>query len=326
MGSSWRLGRLQGITVQIHWTFLLLPLWVFGSSVLRGGSVQSASVSVILLLSVFGCVVLHELGHALMARRFGIATRDITLLPIGGVARLARMPRDSFQEFAIAVAGPAVNVVIAMLLSLAFVAAWSAGIGAEVLGFIIQLAWINIALVLFNLIPAFPMDGGRILRSLLALVTSYRKATHIAVGVGQVAAAALGVLGLVGGNIMLVFLAGFVFIAAAAEARNIDLPSQEIPPREVLLNNDEAGDHYRSDAVPPPGSSLPHVSATWDVHSAQRWMDRKPSHDFIVVKDGVAIGRLSKTDLLYAIGAGDGRCPIERLLGRHRFTRASQAV
>ena len=116
MNGSWYLGRLTGIDIRIHWTFLLLPVWIYFSSLAAGSGVGAATAAVAFVLAIFGCVLLHELGHSLMARQFGIPTRDITLLPIGGVARLQRMPRNPWQELAIAIAGPAVNVVIATLI------------------------------------------------------------------------------------------------------------------------------------------------------------------------------------------------------------------
>ncbi|MCA9154797.1 MAG: site-2 protease family protein [Planctomycetales bacterium] len=182
MRGSWRLGTLSGIGVYVHWSFLILPLLVGGTTILSAGP-WAAAEAVIFVLAVFGCVVLHEMGHALTARQFGIGTRDITLLPIGGVARLDRMPRKPWQEFAVAVAGPAVNVVIAAVLFLGLI-----GYGVERMlnpaDFLVRLMWTNIALVAFNMLPAFPMDGGRVLRSLLAMVVSYERATNIAAIVG----------------------------------------------------------------------------------------------------------------------------------------------
>ncbi|TWU56373.1 site-2 protease family protein [Rubripirellula reticaptiva] len=116
MNNSWHLGRFAGIDVRIHWTFLLVPIWIYFSSMAAGSGAVAATVAVLFVLAIFGCVVLHEYGHSLTARRFGIGTRDITLLPIGGVASLQRMPRNPWQELAISVAGPAVNVVIATVL------------------------------------------------------------------------------------------------------------------------------------------------------------------------------------------------------------------
>lgn len=174
------------------------------------------------IILLFVCVVLHEFGHAFAARAFGINTPDITLLPIGGVARLERMPDKPWQELVVAAAGPAVNVVIAI--ALYFIAGnlfRSADFGSVVEGrgdILTKLLAINIALVLFNLLPAFPMDGGRILRALLAMGMNHARATRIAAGVGQVAAVLIGLPGLLGGNPFLILIAVFVFAGARAEA------------------------------------------------------------------------------------------------------------
>ncbi|HRX82778.1 MAG TPA: site-2 protease family protein [Pirellulaceae bacterium] len=214
---KWKLGKLAGIGVYLHWSFWLLPAWIMLSA---GGGLAGAVGSVLFVFAIFGCVVLHELGHALMARHYGIGTRDITLYPIGGVASLMRMPRRPSQELAIALAGPAVNVVIAGVL---FGVLLVAGIGTQGVAFnvaggsfLINLLVVNIFLVLFNMLPAFPMDGGRVLRAFLAMRKPYLRATEIAVRVGQVVAVFLGVMGLFNGGTLL-FIAAFVFLAAQAE-------------------------------------------------------------------------------------------------------------
>jgi len=221
MGHAWKIGRVADIDIFIHWSFLLLPALVVLQSLFGGGSVTSLFGSIVFLLAVFGCVVLHELGHALMARRFGVGTHGITLLPIGGVARLERIPKAPLQELAIAVAGPAVNVVIAaslvagLLLGGGSVAAtMGAAWGTSFIG---GLIWVNVTLVLFNALPAFPMDGGRVLRAVLALFVPHIQATRVAAGVGQVFAVGLAIIGLLT-NWMLIFVALFVFFAARQEA------------------------------------------------------------------------------------------------------------
>jgi Zn-dependent protease len=214
---KWKLGELAGIGVYVHWSFWLLPVWI---ALTAGGGPPAVLSSLILLFAVFGCVVLHELGHALAARQFGISTRDITLYPIGGVASLESIPRNPVKELVIAVAGPAVNVTIAGaiflgtgLLSAAYPMPLLSPAGGSLLW---NLMWINVALVVFNLLPAFPMDGGRVLRAFLALQLPYERATAIAARVGQGIAILLGLLGLVS-NGTLVLVAAFVFLAAQAE-------------------------------------------------------------------------------------------------------------
>jgi Zn-dependent protease len=218
---SYSLGRVAGIEVRIHATFFLL-LAFYGFLHFEQGGWDAARSGMAFILLLFLCVLLHEFGHALAARAFGIHTPDITLLPIGGVARLARMPRDPFQELIIAIAGPAVNVLIALILFLAIgrfvdwqdMLSVAEGSPSE---FLLRLLAVNVWLVIFNCLPAFPMDGGRILRALLAMVMPHDRATAYAGRVGQIMAALFGVWGLVSGNFILLLIAVFVFMGAQQE-------------------------------------------------------------------------------------------------------------
>ncbi|TWU20282.1 putative zinc metalloprotease Rip3 [Novipirellula galeiformis] len=252
MMRAWHLGRLAGIDVRIHWTFLLVPLWVYFSSLAAGSGIASAALSVLFVLTIFACVLCHEYGHALMARYFGIPTRDITLLPIGGVASLQRMPRRPGQELAIALAGPAVNVGIAAVIFAGIVFLNPAS-GAVAL-FATQLAIVNVALVVFNMLPAFPMDGGRVLRSLLAMWMPYASATRIAATIGQITAMGFGLLGLITGNWILVLVAGFIFLAARGEAM---MASKAAPSHELPFEQDSSSEvkarlmNHRGSYVPP---------------------------------------------------------------------------
>jgi Zn-dependent protease len=215
MSMSWKLGRIAGIDVFLHPTFLLLLAFV--------GITQGGLGSILLVSSVFGCVLLHELGHALMARRFGIATEDITLYPIGGVARLQRMPRAPGAELLIALAGPAVNLVIVVALVAArglelFGSPWSPG----ALGlFVDELILVNLGLALFNLIPAFPMDGGRVLRALLSGWIGRERATMIAAAIGRGLALVFGVYCLIHGSFLQAALAAFIYLAAGQELARV---------------------------------------------------------------------------------------------------------
>jgi Zn-dependent protease len=228
LGWSIRLGSLLGVPVFVHWTFLLLVGWLMAGPFMAGAPnpVAAGLRAGGFVLAVFGCVLLHEMGHALAARRYGIRTRDIVLLPIGGVARLESMPRKPVQELVVAVAGPAVNVVIAALIIPAVLATQGAGAFAPPAGgrvdqasFLASLGAVNVMLVAFNAIPAFPMDGGRVLRAVLAMFVERATATRIAASVGQVVAVLLAVFGLFTGQYMLLLIALFVFMAAGAEAR-----------------------------------------------------------------------------------------------------------
>lgn len=190
MFQSWRVGRWFGIDVFVHPTFWLLPLFVVLGGTSGGSDAIAAELTV--LFAAFGCVALHEYGHALTARLFGVGTRDITLYPIGGVASLDRIPDRPLAELVIALAGPAVNVVIAggLLLGLQLAP------GLLPQEFVARLLWVNVGLVVFNLIPAFPMDGGRVLRALLAASLGRLRATELAVGIGAIFAILIGVGGL----------------------------------------------------------------------------------------------------------------------------------
>ncbi|CAN5634080.1 site-2 protease family protein [soil metagenome] len=226
MSWSLKLGRIAGIPIYVHWTFFILLGFIgFVYFARSGGDLGQVALGLGLILAIFGCVVLHELGHALMARRFGVPTADITLLPIGGVARLQRIPEAPGQELLIAVAGPAVNVLIAGVLLLLgartpvlFPLVTDVGSAVDFLNFLL---FINIFLVLFNLLPAFPMDGGRILRALLAMRLPYTRATRIAASVGQFMAIVFGFFGLLF-NPLLLLIALFVWIGAEAEARQVE--------------------------------------------------------------------------------------------------------
>ena len=226
MGWSISVGRIFGTEVRIHLTFFLLVAWFAASAGARGG--QSAAVdAVVFILAVFACVLAHEFGHVLTARRFGIGTRDITLLPIGGVASIERMPEKPRQELLIALAGPAVNVVIAVVLFTVFGARldaekMAATVEDQQIDLVTRLALGNVMLVLFNMIPAFPMDGGRVLRALLSYRLDRSRATRIAATIGQAVAFGLGFLGLFG-NPMLLFIALFVFLAASHESYTVEL-------------------------------------------------------------------------------------------------------
>lgn len=222
-----KVGTVKGVGVYIHWTFWLLILIYLFSATANAGFIAGL-VAVAFVLSIFACVVLHEFGHAAAAAAFGIPTADITLLPIGGVARLTRLPEKPYQELLIALAGPAVNVVIAgLLLPLVMFGVLLGGSAPAVGGsdFLAQLLAANIVLVVFNLLPAFPMDGGRVLRSLLAMRTTHLRATEIAAKVGRWMALAFLLFGLIYSQFGLVLVAGFIFLAGTAELVSVRMRS-----------------------------------------------------------------------------------------------------
>ncbi|UCD78858.1 MAG: site-2 protease family protein [Desulfobacterales bacterium] len=289
---SIRIGRFAGIDVYMHVTFLLLISWVALLHWQQGQSITAAMAGVIFILAVFLCVVLHEFGHALTARRYGIQTRDITLLPIGGVARLERMPTNPLQELWVALAGPAVNVVIAAILfiwlklSASFEPVQTLTFTTG--PFLERIMAVNLFLVAFNLIPAFPMDGGRVLRALLATRKNYGRATQIAASIGQAIAVFFGVVGLFY-NPLLLFIAFFVWIGAAQEASLAQIQSAigGIPVQQAMLTD------FR----------ILHKDDSLD--RAIELTLAGSQKDFPVVDDGRVEGILTQTDLLKALSSQD---------------------
>lgn len=226
MKGSLKLGKLSGIQIEVHWTFTLLLIWVAFLEFQRGGTVATILMNMTFILVLFFCVVLHELGHALTAKRFQVNTKRITLLPIGGVASLERIPEKPQQELLVALAGPAVNVVIAMFLLLFIPMNEYLSMDAEnlesvlsavsVQNFLFFLFLANAMLVVFNMIPAFPMDGGRVFRALLSFKFGRVKATEVAAGLGQALAVLFFVFGLFL-NPFLILIALFIFFGAFGE-------------------------------------------------------------------------------------------------------------
>jgi Zn-dependent protease len=290
MSWSWRIGRIAGIDLYIHFTFLLLLVWVAVAYYLANRDPMEAVGGLVFILALFGIVILHELGHALAARRYGIRTRDITLLPIGGVARLERMPEDPKQELVVALAGPAVNVVMAAGLYVGLMLGRGLapfGDSLQVGGsFLSQLFWVNVMLAAFNLLPAFPMDGGRVLRALLAMRLEYVRATQIAARVGQGMAMLFGLWGLLAPNPFLLFIALFVWIGAAQEASLVQMRSalDGIPVMRAMITDFRA---LRPDD--PLARALEYVQAGFP-------------QDFPVVDDaGRLVGVLMRKDLAAAL-------------------------
>jgi Zn-dependent protease len=217
---SYTIGRIAGTEVKVHVTFLLLLAWFAVAQYQEGGAAAALDFT-LFFLAFFGCIVLHEFGHITMARRFGVRTPDVLLLPIGGVARLERIPEVPKQEFLIALAGPLVTVGIIILLVVVSAAggvplALSENMSADI-PFTLRLLAVNIAVLLFNLVPAFPLDGGRLLRSLLASRYGLVRATRIAGSIGQLFAVAMGAYAITQGLMMWLLVAVFIFLAAGSE-------------------------------------------------------------------------------------------------------------
>ncbi|WP_120635237.1 site-2 protease family protein [Ruegeria sp. EL01] len=288
---SFSLGRLLGSELRVHVTFFLLLAWI-GFAAYSSGGWPAAIENLVFVLALFACVVAHEFGHALMARRYGIKTPDITLLPIGGLARLERIPEKPMQEVWVALAGPAVNVAIWVILVIL-----GAGMPYEAItqiesanvGLLDRLAYVNLLLAAFNMIPAFPMDGGRVFRALLCLRMDRVKATRLAALGGQVVAVGFGFLGLSSGNPILILIAVFVFVAANAESQDVALRSVA---RRVLARDAMITEFH---ALSPADTLSTAAQAV--IHTTQ--------HEFPVLDaDGALLGFVTR-DRLFAALAGD---------------------
>ncbi len=298
--------------VLVHWTFLLLPAYIAFSGFQNGAGLRQILVEVGLVLIVFLCVVLHEFGHALTAKRFGVGTRDITLLPIGGIASLERMPEDPKQEFWITIAGPMVNLVIAglafLLIALSGMTLVLGDAFSDITSWSSVLAFIfasNLGLFVFNLVPAFPMDGGRILRSLLSMFLPRVKATRIATIVGRVLAVGFVVYGLWQGAPFLAVIGVFIFMAAGAEQRQVSSQSR----LKALL--------VRDVMIPAP-LELPAGTSLQDAWNALTLDD----HPVLVVKSHSGyLGVVMREDLRSKLASGDREGDVQTLVRGARTVR-----
>jgi Zn-dependent protease/CBS domain-containing protein len=298
-----KLGRLAGIDVYVHVTFTLLLVWIGIAQWIRTRDLQAVAIDLVFILSLFGCIVLHELGHALMARRYGIKTHDITLWPIGGVARLERMPDQPIQEFWVALAGPAVNVVIAAALLLGL--SLSGGVGglseANLVqgGFLPRLALVNILVVAFNLLPAFPMDGGRILRAFFASRMPYDRATARAAAIGQGMALLFGFLGIMLTLPILFLVAFFVWIGAAQEA---SAAQERVGLEGIRVRDAMITDFQTLEADDPLSRPIELILAG-------------SQHEFPVLENHGVIGVLTRKDLLVALSQHGRDRKVRQVLG-----------
>jgi len=296
MKNALALPKVAGIPIYIHWTFAILIGWIVLTNLWAGLDWLHVSWMVLFVLGLFVCVTLHELGHALAARYYGIHTRDITLYPIGGVARLDRMPQKPAHELVVALAGPAVNVVITLVLwPLIANFDMSEEDGARVFlidenNFLPMLGIVNVWLAAFNLIPAFPMDGGRVLRALLSLRMDRVRATEIAAFVGQ----AIAVLFVFSGfytNPFLIFIGLFVILGARAEAEAVRSQSflEGFTARDALMTN------------------VPVIDKHQTIREAVQILLDGQARTFLVTENGMPYGILSRDHIIRGISsAGEG--------------------
>jgi Zn-dependent protease/CBS domain-containing protein len=320
MGGAFKIGRFSGIDVRVHWTFFLLLAFFAFIGYQESGGLVGALTATITIVALFFCVLLHEFGHSLVAQRLGIKIHSITLLPIGGVSNLESLPEKPADEVKITIAGPLVNVVLApiffgvgLLLGAAprVPADLFTGIGS-VGQFLFYLGYINVVLALFNLLPAFPMDGGRILRALLATRLGAVRATEISSAVGQLFAVAFFLIGLISGNFFLALIAAFIFFGASGE-------SQMVRQRELtrgLLVSDVMGTKPRTETVTPYhtfGQVLDSV-----IHGYQE--------DFPVVdENGRLVGMITRDEIMTAAHSPERYSSVRDLMKVNVPTISSEA-
>ena len=294
---SIKIGRLWGIDVFLHVTFLLFLAWAAYSTGV-GNGLRAAFSVLVLLISLFTCVLLHEYGHALTARRFGIGTHDITLLPIGGVARLERMPSNPWQELLVAIAGPAVNLAIALVVGLVLFLKGEAiprnPANLAEGGLLWHLLIMNLAMIFFNMLPAFPMDGGRVLRAALAMKLPYAKATRVAATIGQGMAILFAIYALASHQYLMLLIAALVWVGASneAEAAEEDSLLTGLRVRDAMLT-----DYRRLTPDDTVQMTVQLILQGWQA-------------DFPVVNNGELVGMVTRQDVVTALGAGDSLQPV----------------
>ncbi|MEX2512646.1 MAG: site-2 protease family protein [Cyclobacteriaceae bacterium] len=300
MKFSLYLGKYSGIKVYIHWTFSLLLLWIIISNMQSGAAIADTGWTILFILSIFFCVILHEFGHALTAQKYGIQTKDIILLPIGGLARLEKLPEDPKQELKVALAGPLVNVILFLLLGIVVYFTGfdqnqieEAHLDGESIW--VFLASANLILALFNLLPAFPMDGGRVLRALLSIKMSRVKATEIAGGIGQMMAIFFVFFGLFN-NPILVLIGIFIFLGAQAEVNHTK--------QNFFLKGFQVGDALmRKFSIVAYDAPLQ--------KAVDKLLDSQATH-FVVVKEDEPIATLSREEIIMGLKEGNGQISIQK--------------
>lgn len=292
------IGKISGIKIFIHWTFILLIVWISFMDYLQGKGILQVLISVLFILTVFICIVLHELGHALVAQRFNHKTKDITLLPIGGMARMEDIPEDPKEELLVSVAGPAVNLVIAALLYpwmhwFSDVPGLFTNLFITGETFLFNIVMVNVALVLFNLLPAFPMDGGRIFRAVLAFFMDRVTATNIAVKTGQVIAVLLFFIGIFY-NPLLTVISVLIFLFAQSENNFVHARSilRNYSVRDIMIKD--------YDALNPDDTISDAMEAVLEKNAA----------NFIIQENNKVIGTINKKCILKTLNSGKINDPL----------------
>ncbi|OEK00999.1 hypothetical protein BFP97_05505 [Roseivirga sp. 4D4] len=303
MKGSLFLGQFAQIKVYVHWTFFILFAFIIYSGVSAGQSVDAIAWHLLFLITIFGCVILHEFGHALTGRRYGFKTKDIILLPIGGLARFEKLPENPIQEFVVAIAGPMVNFAIAFVLY--FITQPSAhmilnldlsSINQE--NFVTLIWIVNLSLGLFNLIPAFPMDGGRIFRAILSMFQPREKATKNAARLGLLLALGFIVLGLYY-NPFLIFIGGFIILSASSES--------SIVSAQALLEGHKAGDIVMHNF-----SSLNHDLSI--AQASEAVLDRQSTHFVIYSDSKEVVGTVNRDQIIKSLKVMDHKTTLSSIM------------
>ena len=306
MKGSLKLGKIAGIGLFVHWTFSLLILFIVYTNYKAGQNSIQILWSVLFILCIFLTVFMHELGHALTAKKFGIKTKDITLLPIGGVAQLERLPEKPSEELMVAFAGPMVNIILALLTSLfislpntseEMVAELENGVNAG--NFFLNFYLVNIILAFFNLIPAFPMDGGRVLRALLSYKLERHQATKIAARIGQALAIGFVLLGFYS-NPFLIFIGIFVFMGAQIESEYTEskymLKGYKV--RDVLMKQ------------------YPTIDYNETLETAVKIMLDSQNKHFLVTENDIPMGTLNREQIIAALAKKEGETRLSSIMDR----------
>jgi Zn-dependent protease len=299
MKNSLYIGKIAGIKIFLHWTFPIIIIWIIFSNLYRGSDTQEIIWSVLFILALFICITLHELGHALTAKRYRIQTMDITLLPIGGVARLEKIPEKPGQELLVALAGPAVNLLITVLLFIFFRLTklptdFSVITQVTADNFLLSLAFVNLWLALFNLVPAFPMDGGRVLRALLSFRINRTLATRIAASIGQALAIAFVFVGFFG-NPFLIFIGLFIFLGAVSEYEQVKTDS--------ALKGYTVADITMKD--------IPFLNREDSIGKAVELLLNGQAKNFLIMDNGKTYGTLGRDGIIKALKAHTMDAPVE---------------
>jgi Zn-dependent protease/predicted transcriptional regulator len=316
MKGSFKLGKIAGIGLFIHWTFSLLILFVVYVNYKAGQNLTQILWSILFILCIFITVLMHELGHALTAKNFSIKTKDITLLPIGGLARLERLPEKPSEELMVAFAGPFVNIVLALITSMfitlpntseEMVAQLENGVNAG--NFFLNFYLVNIVLAVFNLIPAFPMDGGRVLRAILSYKLERHHATKIAARIGQVLALGFVFLGFYS-NPFLIFIGIFVFMGAQIES--------EYTETKYMLKGYKVRDLIMK--------QYPTIDYNETLETVVKLMLDSQNKHFLVTENGIPMGTLNREQIIEALSKKEDEKELSSIMDRELILLQADAL